>query len=175
MPGDQPSRCRRTLAMQRAGSCQGATEKNKMGNGKTTYICASAPARKKKYVLPIFFLVRFWAFLGKGSSKTRGKKLSAFPKKNHRGNIFSGGIFFRVDFFDFCCCCLLRWLSASRQGEQKNAIKNVLSICGVVRLFFFPMRFFFIAFLGVSRQGELRNAIKKAMISCACLSQSQAE
>jgi hypothetical protein len=41
----------------------------------------SAPARKKKYVRTfyfILFLVRFWAFLGKGSSKTRENKLSTF-------------------------------------------------------------------------------------------------
>jgi hypothetical protein len=31
----------------------------------------SAPARKKRHVRTFFFLVRFWAFLGKGSSKTR--------------------------------------------------------------------------------------------------------
>jgi hypothetical protein len=63
---------------------------------------ASAPARKKKYVRtfppPFFFKVRFGAFLGKGSSKTREKKLSTFQKKNHRGNIFSGGIFLLGDF-----------------------------------------------------------------------------
>jgi hypothetical protein len=58
----------------------------------------SAPARKKKYVRTFFFLnfllVRFWAFLGKGSSKTRGKKNEYVSKKNRRGNIFSGAEFF---------------------------------------------------------------------------------
>jgi hypothetical protein len=40
-------------------------------------------AKKSTYVPYFFpfFLVRFWAFLGKGSSKTRGKKLSTFQKK----------------------------------------------------------------------------------------------
>jgi hypothetical protein len=64
-------------------------------------------AKKSTYV-PTFFLVRFWAFLGKGSSKTREKQLVRF-KKNHRG------FFFRVDFFTFFFrLILLRWLSASR-------------------------------------------------------------
>jgi hypothetical protein len=40
-----------------------------------------------------FFLVRFWAFLGKGSSKTREKKLSTFQKKSP-GKYFFGGNFF---------------------------------------------------------------------------------
>jgi hypothetical protein len=52
---------------------QGAAEKNKTRKRRT-----SAPARQKKYAHTffffIFFLVRFWAFLGKGSSKTREKK-----------------------------------------------------------------------------------------------------
>jgi hypothetical protein len=38
-------------------------------------------------------------FLGKGSSKTRGKKLSAFPKI-HRGHMLSGD-FVSFDFFSF--------------------------------------------------------------------------
>jgi hypothetical protein len=61
----------------------------------------SAPARKTKYVRTffffLFFLVRFWAFLGKGSSKTREKKLSTFQKKTPGkyffGNFFSERIF----------------------------------------------------------------------------------
>jgi hypothetical protein len=63
----------------------------------------SAPARKKKYVRTffffIFFLVRFWAFLGKGSSKTREKKLSTFQKKSPGKYFFRGGNFFPGDFF----------------------------------------------------------------------------
>jgi hypothetical protein len=64
---------------------QGATEKNKTRKRRT-----SAPARKKKYVRTFFF----WAFLGKGSSKTREKKLSTFQKQI-TGEIFfrGGGIF----------------------------------------------------------------------------------
>jgi hypothetical protein len=71
----------------------------------------SAPARKKKYartffVLFLFFLVRFWAFLGKGSSKTR-EKIEYVSEKN-TGEIFflefvSGG-FFNFFPFDFFCC-----------------------------------------------------------------------
>jgi hypothetical protein len=34
---------------------------------------------------------RFWAFLGKGSSKTRGGELSAFPKNSPRKYFFGGG------------------------------------------------------------------------------------
>jgi hypothetical protein len=58
----------------------------------------------------------FWgAFLGKGSSKTRGEKILRFQEV-HRGNIFSGGgggfpgIYFASFFFRLV---LLRWLSAS--------------------------------------------------------------
>jgi hypothetical protein len=81
--------------------------KNKTSNRRTW-----APARKKKYVptfLFFFFLVRFWAFLGKGSSKTREKKLSAFQKKSPGKHFFGGGNFFWVNFFNsfsslfFCC------------------------------------------------------------------------
>jgi hypothetical protein len=44
-------------------------------------------------------LVRFWAFLGKGSSKTRKTNVSAFPK-NSPGECIWGGFF----SFTFCCC-----------------------------------------------------------------------
>jgi hypothetical protein len=37
--------------------------------------------------------VRFWAFFGKGSSKTREKQLSTFQKKSP-GEYFFGGDFF---------------------------------------------------------------------------------
>jgi hypothetical protein len=52
----------------------------KKENGKSKYICASS--QKNKYV-PSVFLFEKNAFLGvsrQGSSKTRGKHLSAFPK-----------------------------------------------------------------------------------------------
>jgi hypothetical protein len=85
------------------------------------------------------FLVRFGAFLGKGSSKTRGNNSVRFQKK-HRGNIVF--VFFCVDFFYFFSfgLFLLRWLSASRQGGPKNAIT---SFYGVVRLILFPCRFLY--------------------------------
>jgi hypothetical protein len=79
---------------------QGAAEKNKTGNRRT-----SAPARKKK--------VRFGAFLGKGSSKTEEFLWRTFPK-NSPGKYFFGGlflVFFLLFSFYFL---LLRWLSASR-------------------------------------------------------------
>jgi hypothetical protein len=57
------------------------TIKRETRNRRTSDICTSqlvVPARKKKYVrtnvpyfLSFLLLVRFWAFLGKGSSKTR--------------------------------------------------------------------------------------------------------
>jgi hypothetical protein len=81
----------------------------------------SAPARKKKYVRTFFlffyiFLVRFWGFLGKGSSKTREKKLSTFPKKSPGEKIFGGEKNFWVISLQllFLSIFLLRWLSASR-------------------------------------------------------------
>jgi hypothetical protein len=89
----------------------------------------SAPARKKKYVRTFFifiiFLVRFWAFLGKESSKTREKELSTFQKKN-RGNIFSGADFFLGDFFNsFIFHLFIEFLVAlvkhlSVRGTQKR-------------------------------------------------------
>jgi hypothetical protein len=93
-------------AQRRAARCG---KKNKTRKRRT-----SAPARKKKYVRTSFFLVRFWAFLGKGSSKTREQQ------KNHRGNIFSGGGFFFFRFFfpfDFFVALVKR---LSVRGTQKR-------------------------------------------------------
>jgi hypothetical protein len=92
-------------------------------------------AKKSTYVPSFFlsfFLVRFWAFLGKGSSKTRENKMSTFQKKNHRGNIFSGGNFFLGDFFltpfpfDFFVALVKR---LSVRGTQKRD-KKVLRFTG---------------------------------------------
>jgi hypothetical protein len=60
--------------------------------------------------------VRFWAFFGKGSSKTRETKLSTFQKKVTGKTFFRGGFFFWVNFFNFFSFrfLLLRCLSASR-------------------------------------------------------------
>jgi hypothetical protein len=92
---------------------RGATEKKPREND----VHLRQLAKKSTYVPPFFFffLVRFWAFLGKGSSKTREKKFSTFQKQSPGKYFSGGGIFFRVIFltsfpFDF----LLRWLSASR-------------------------------------------------------------
>jgi hypothetical protein len=81
----------------------------------------SAPARKKKYVRAFFFflffwVVRFWAFLGKGSSKTREKKLSTFPKKSP-GNFFLGDFFLTSFPFDFFVALVKR---LSVRGTQKR-------------------------------------------------------
>jgi hypothetical protein len=67
-------------------------------NGKTTNICASSPKQLRTFFFLLFLKGHFCAFLDKGSSKTRGEKLSAFPKKRHQGNIFSGGICFPGGF-----------------------------------------------------------------------------
>jgi hypothetical protein len=59
---------------------------------------------EKKVCMHFFYYlssVRFWAFLGKGSSKTRENnsvRLSV-SKKKHRGNIVL--VFYCVDFFYF--------------------------------------------------------------------------
>jgi hypothetical protein len=62
-------------------------------------------------------------FLSKGSSKTRGKKMSAFPKQT-LGKHFFWGFFSRrsfsflpIKFFD----CLLRLLSASRYPARGDS------------------------------------------------------
>jgi hypothetical protein len=71
---------------------RGATEKIKREND----VHLRQLAKKSTYVPSLFFyffVVRFWAFLGKGSSKTREKKLSAFQKQLP-GKYFFGGDFF---------------------------------------------------------------------------------
>jgi hypothetical protein len=86
----------------------------------TTSRRAAAPARQNKLrtcvlFFSFYFLVRVWAFLGKGSSKTREfLEKKCVSKKIHWGFIFQVGFFSRVDyllfFFRFF---LLRWLSTS--------------------------------------------------------------
>jgi hypothetical protein len=101
--GDKPKKQRKRKQGEGRFKPKGGGRKNKTRKRRT-----SAPARKKKYVRT-FFLVRFWAFLGKGSSKTREKKLSACQKKSPGKYFFGGGIFFWVIFFNsfsfrfFCC------------------------------------------------------------------------
>jgi hypothetical protein len=86
-----------------AGPCrQGAAEKIK--RGKTTCICTSSQKN-------VFILVRFWAFLGKGSSKTQNtRKQIDYVSKKFTGEIFfRWGVYFPgelLDFFFFrlfCC------------------------------------------------------------------------
>jgi hypothetical protein len=102
----------------------------------------SAPARKKKYVRAFFFS----AFLGdfwQGEFENTKNQLSASPK-NPLGKTLFWGI-----FLTFFSTFLLRWLSAlSVRGTQKRDKK---CFAGFVRLNFFPLPTFFIAFLGVSR------------------------
>jgi hypothetical protein len=104
--------------------------RKKTGNRRT-----SAPARKKNTYVPSFFfnrfvLVRFGAFLGQGSSKTR-KQLSTFLK-NTGGIFFRGGFFFRVDFFYFFflstfLVALVKRLSV--RGTQKRDKKCFTGSC----------------------------------------------
>jgi hypothetical protein len=89
------------------GQSRGATEKKNREND----VHLRQLAKKSTYVPSFFFffLVHFWAFLGKGSSKKREKKMSTFQKKIAGEIFFRGGIFFRVIFFNFfsfrffCC------------------------------------------------------------------------
>jgi hypothetical protein len=101
---------------------QGAAEKIKRKNDVHLRQLAKKSTYVPSFFFSFFFLVRFWAFLGKGTSKTREKKLSTFQKKTPGKYFSGGGTFFWMIFY------------------------------GVVRLNFFPpYRFFFSAFLGVSR------------------------
>jgi hypothetical protein len=80
-----------------SGCTQGAAEKK----SRETDVHLRQLAKKSTYVpSPFFFKVRFWAFLGKGSSKTREKKLSTFQKKSPGKYFFGGGIFFWVNLFN---------------------------------------------------------------------------
>jgi hypothetical protein len=78
----------------------------------------SAPARKKKYARTsfffFFFLVRFLAFLGKGSSKTREQKLSTFQNKSPGKYFFGGGFFCWGKNFNFFSIFFVALVSASR-------------------------------------------------------------
>jgi hypothetical protein len=74
---------------------QGAVEKIKQEND----VHLRQLAKKSTYV-PFFFLVRFWAFLGKGSSKTRKTFLSTFQKKTPGKYFFGGGFFFWMNLFN---------------------------------------------------------------------------
>jgi hypothetical protein len=71
-----------------------------------------------------FFLVRFWAFLGKGSSKTPLKYFSkksmskTFPIKTKKIS--------KCVFLDFDLFCFIAFSSVSQRWELKNTTKNVL-------------------------------------------------
>jgi hypothetical protein len=73
-----------------------------------------------------FFLVRFWAFLGEGSSKTRLlKKMQKVHVKNfsreNSQKIDKISMLFFLDFF-----CFIAFSGASLRWEFKNTTKNVL-------------------------------------------------
>jgi hypothetical protein len=72
---------------------QGAVEKIKQENDVHLRQFAKTSTYVPSFFPPFFLKVRFWAFLGKGSSKTRKTFFSTFQKKT-RGNTFSGGDFF---------------------------------------------------------------------------------
>jgi amino acid permease len=96
--------------------------------------------------------VRFWAFLGKGTSKTREMFLSTFPNKSP--DIFSGWIFLILFFRLFS----LRWLSASRQGELNKRDKKCFA--GSCVYFFRPCRFFVCVFGRFSIRGTQKRDLK---------------
>jgi hypothetical protein len=100
---------------------QGAAEKIKREND----VHLRQLAEKLRTYLLSFFLVRFWAFLGKGSSKTREHKLNPF-QKNQRGNIFSGGFFLTSFSFDFFVALVKR---LSVRGTQKRDKKSFTGSC----------------------------------------------
>jgi hypothetical protein len=88
-------------------------------------------AKKSTHVL--FFLVRFWAFLGKGSLKTREKdlSLSTCQKKSpgkyfFKGGFFSGWIFPTSFSFDFFVALVKR---LSVRGTQKRDKKCFAGSC----------------------------------------------
>jgi hypothetical protein len=75
---------------------RGATEKKPREND----VHLRQLAKTSTYVLFFFFLVRFWAFLGKGVRKHEENKLSTFQKNRWgTGKYFFGGDFFPGDFF----------------------------------------------------------------------------
>ena len=92
--------------------------------------------------------MRFWAFLGKGSSKTR--------EKNCTGEIFFAGgfsTFFPFDFF----VALVKRLSV--RGTQKRD-KKVLG--GRASIFFPPYRFFLVRFWAFLDKGNSKTRLKKS-------------
>jgi hypothetical protein len=83
-------------------------------------------AKTSTYVHLLLFLVRFWAFLGKVSSKTRENKLSAFPKV-HRGEFGGGGGGgWQVDFFSrlFVVALVKRLSGRGTQKRDKNVLRG---------------------------------------------------
>jgi hypothetical protein len=60
----------RSLALALATGDSLREGRQKKNNDNPTYICASSQLAKKS-TFSSFFAVRIWAFLGKGSSKTR--------------------------------------------------------------------------------------------------------
>jgi hypothetical protein len=76
---------------------------------------------------------RIRVFLGKGSSKTRGKELSALPKTSP-GKCFSGGIFFREDF------AITKKNGIVRLKKNPGHIKYELTDVGFLYAFCRPLR-----------------------------------
>jgi hypothetical protein len=77
--------------LQAAGAFrQGATEKIKREND----VHLRQLAKKSTYVLLSFFFSAFLGVSRQGDFENTRKKIEYVSKKNHRGNIFLGGIFF---------------------------------------------------------------------------------
>jgi hypothetical protein len=81
---------------------KGQKKKHKTGKPRASCICACASSQLAKanakcartsFLICFLCVVRFWAFLDKGSAKTREEKSCTWPKKSP-GKHFSGWIFF---------------------------------------------------------------------------------
>jgi hypothetical protein len=90
---------------------QGARGGRKNKKGENDVHLCQLTKKVRTYLFVCFcFFVRFWAFLAKGSSKTRETKLSTFQKNSQGkyfivgGDFFSGGISFDFFFFRLFCC-----------------------------------------------------------------------
>jgi hypothetical protein len=98
---------------------------------KPTYICASSQKQIRTYVRNFFFS----AFLGvsrQGEFENTRKQIEYVSKKNHRGNIFSGGGFlfwvnFLTSFPSGFFVALVKRLSV--RGTQKRDKKSFTGSC----------------------------------------------
>jgi hypothetical protein len=96
-------------------------------------INSDEPTNPKIFCFLTFVLVRFWAFLSKGSSKTRLKKLQTakspcrkpFPRKFSENRQKLRCQFF-LNFFGFIKLTFIAFSGVTWRWEFKNTTKNVL-------------------------------------------------